>query len=245
MARKLSFGSLRVPVRFVGGVWECELGGAIPVRNEARAELVISPHHIADPNFLAAFEAREKYPVLDQGARLLTAVMVKPGTPPPAKLARFLIPFKDISVRMPPLEIFGMHFSTSHFVEVQIGPPGRFQQLDLTMPNVGLWLFLSGTRTDAIRANPIILPFDVPGGSAHSLNHALTILSEVYEKWRISHTGNIYERVFYPTDDGSWFPLGVLREAARGEHEELIAGRLRESFLDRMRERHTRRRRRK
>jgi hypothetical protein len=245
MATSSRFSPLRVPVRFVDGAWECEMGGAVPVSDGARAELVISPHHIADPNFLATFEAREKYPVLDQGARLLMAVMVKPETPAPAKLARFLIPFKDISVRMPPLEIFGFHFATSHFVEVQIGPPGRFQQPDLTMPNVGLWLYLSGTRTEAIRANPIILPFDVPGGSAHSLNHALTILSEVFEKWRISHTGNIYERVFYATGDGSWFPLGVLREAARGEHEDLIAGRLWDSFLDRMRERHTRKRRKK
>ena len=171
--------------------------------------------------------------------------MVKPEAPRTDNLARHLVPCRDVTVQMPPLEIFGISFVASHFVEVEIAPPTKRQQLDLGTLDGGLWLLLSGTRTEAIRSNAIILPSDIADKPAQSLNHALTILSEVYERWRISHTGNIYERVFYRTTDDRWFPLGVLREAARGEHEELIAGRLWESFLERMRARHGGKRRRK
>jgi hypothetical protein len=70
------------------------------------------------------------------------------------------------------------------------------------------------------------------------------MLSEVFEQWQIYHTGNIYERVFFKTHDEHWFPLAVLRESVADEHEDLIAGRLRESVLERMNARGSRKRRR-
>ena len=46
---------------------------------------------------------------------------------------------------------------------------------------------------------------------ALSLNHAYTLLSERIETHRRSHTGNVFERVFFQKDN-SWYPLQVLRE---------------------------------
>ena len=53
-----------------------------------------------------------------------------------------------------------------------------------------------------------------------SLNHAFTKLSELYEPWRQSHTGNVYTRVLFQETNGKWYPLEVLRKAAtaRDEH---------------------------
>ena len=36
--------------------------------------------------------------------------------------------------------------------------------------------------------------------------HAFTLLSQMYEKHRISNTGNVYTRVFYQDRDQHWYP---------------------------------------
>lgn len=70
-----------------------------------------------------------------------------------------------------------------------------------------------------LQASTVLMPegFKEP---AISLNHAFTMLSELYEGHRISHTGNVYTRVFYCEGNGNWFPLndllrGVLVTAER------------------------------
>lgn len=50
------------------------------------------------------------------------------------------------------------------------------------------------------------------GEEAVSLNHAFTLLSERYETDRISHTGNVFKRVFhYDATVRRWRPLEDLR----------------------------------
>ena len=47
---------------------------------------------------------------------------------------------------------------------------------------------------------------------ARSLNHAVTLLSTRFEPKRISHTGNVFTRVFYRcTKSKDWRPLNELR----------------------------------
>jgi hypothetical protein len=47
---------------------------------------------------------------------------------------------------------------------------------------------------------------------ARSLNHAVTLLSTRFEPKRISHTGNVFARVFYRcTESKDWRPLNELR----------------------------------
>jgi hypothetical protein len=55
------------------------------------------------------------------------------------------------------------------------------------------------------------------------LNHAYTKLSEVFETWRIAHTGNIYYRMLYRERNGIWYPLDILRNAALVNQEQEIA----------------------
>jgi hypothetical protein len=88
----------------------------------------------------------------------------------------------------------------------------------------GLWLKVKGLDKTELVSSTVMMPagFDEP--TAISLNHALTMLSERYEKHRISHTGNVYTRVFYLDNDERWYPLADLREGVLASAErQLIA----------------------
>ncbi len=66
--------------------------------------------------------------------------------------------------------------------------------------------------------------FDPP--VAISLNHALTRLSQSYEKHRISNTGNVYTRVFYQDRNKGWYPLDDLRTGVQAEGERKLLNEL-------------------
>lgn len=52
----------------------------------------------------------------------------------------------------------------------------------------------------------------MPGFESRSINHAFTKISEKFETSRLSHTGNVFERVFYhDTERSAWVPLGGFR----------------------------------
>lgn len=71
----------------------------------------------------------------------------------------------------------------------------------------------------------IKLPEGLQDKPALSLNHACTLLSEHYEMHRISHTMNVYQRVFY-TEPGhatfKWFPLADLCNGAVRAAEQVL-----------------------
>ena len=57
---------------------------------------------------------------------------------------------------------------------------------------------------------------------AVSLNHAFTLLSKAYEKYRISNNGTVYTRVFHCDGDALWYPLDDLRRGARATAERTL-----------------------
>jgi hypothetical protein len=69
---------------------------------------------------------------------------------------------------------------------------------------------------------------------AGRINHAYTRLSEIYETWRISHTGNIYHRILYKERNGKWYPLDVLRNRKLQQQEHQIAEAIWEAFMTNM-----------
>ena len=68
---------LRVPVRFVDGLWECAFGGAVPVKNGTEAELVVPRTSISDKTFLKTMERKGRHKVLDEGTPLLVCLTIK------------------------------------------------------------------------------------------------------------------------------------------------------------------------
>lgn len=68
------------------------------------------------------------------------------------------------------------------------------------------------------------MPQGFEPAAATSLNHALTLLSQVHETHRISNTGNVYTRVFYQEKNNRWYPLNDLRTGVQAEGERLLLG---------------------
>ena len=71
----------------------------------------------------------------------------------------------------------------------------------------GLWMRHTGLDKCELESGRILLPPGLDPGDAASLNHAFTLLSERFEVHRMSHTGNVYERIFYEETDGHWWWL--------------------------------------
>ncbi|QDZ00122.1 hypothetical protein FQ775_06850 [Nitratireductor mangrovi] len=121
-----------------------------------------------------------------------------------------------------------------HFFELTIGPATEKQSRDLLTSTGGLWLIVKGGKAKGLQSSQFELPACVSDKPAGSLNHAFTILSEVYEPWRISHTGNVYDRFLYKEANGLWYPLSHLRDFRLAKQEEAIAYGLWQQFLGRM-----------
>jgi len=210
---------LRIPVRWVDGEWECDFGGRVPVKDLASAEILVSRASIADKTFLKIMERRAFHKVLEEGARLLVGLTVKPEKPPRENLRPHLKRNADVQRE------FGSFDSSyrydPYFVEVQLAGPSDRQARLFNSVRGGLWLMTQGATAIGLESTTVKAPQEVATEPVASLNHAYTRLSEAFEPWRISHTGNIYSRVLYQERNGKWYPLDVLRDRAlqKAEHE--------------------------
>jgi hypothetical protein len=229
MTKAPSSRGLRIPVRYLGGHWEFKLGGKVPVDDSTTAELVVSRSSINDTAFLKLMEERGRHKVLEEKTCLLVGLSVKPERPPSAELQKILIAEKDAHIGA------GTWNSWSSvplsFVAVGIGKPNEQQSRLLRTERGRLWLLTHGIEAVGLGSTIIWLPEEVSHEPVVSLNHAYTKLSEVYETWRISHTGNIYKRIFYLESDSKWYSLELLRNREIIKKEHKIADSLWESFL--------------
>jgi hypothetical protein len=228
---------LHVPVRFVDGVWECALGGPVPVVAGTEADLVVDRAAIADKAFLKALNSPGKHKVLDDGARLLVTLTIKPGHGPATERAPPPIGFRQFEGRIATEALDPWSPETLSFVEVRLAKASTTSTVRRAKANPGLWLITQGVKTTGILSGPIALPAPLSEPHASSLNHAVTRLSEIYETWRISHTGNVYTRVLYQAKDQRWYPLDMLRGTALDNQEHAIAGMLWDEFMKKMRHR--------
>jgi hypothetical protein len=96
MRDKVKPRNIHVPVRYVAGVWECELGGPVPVVEGAVARLSISASDISGSAFLEAMNRPAKHRVLGEGATFRIALTIKPGTPLSPELHKHLISYRQI-----------------------------------------------------------------------------------------------------------------------------------------------------
>src|SRR5438132_7583590 len=83
-----------------------------------------------------------------------------------------------------------------------------------------LILHLRGTKLAELEECPCSLP-TLNDRSVASVNDAYTKLSEHYEPWRRSHTGNVFEKV-YCFEEGKAIQLDILRSHATAEFEKKL-----------------------
>jgi hypothetical protein len=225
---------LRIPVRFVDCIWECALGGAVPVNDGTEAELVIPRVSISDKSFLETMERKGLHKVLEEGVLLLVCLTVKPQGPVPERLMPLLKSYNTLPGIIATQHIRYWNPSTIRFVEVRIGGPDDKQARLLKTNRGGLWLMTEGVEAVGLASTTVLLPPAISEKPVDILNHAYTKLSEIFETWRKAHTGNIYDRVLYQERNGTWYPLDILRNNALEKQEQEIARTLWENLIAKM-----------
>lgn len=231
MRRKASEKFLRVAMRLVDGQWQMTSGGGLPVAEGTEGEMIINIKSITDPKFLARMKARENIKFLPQGTELRAYVVLKKKEALSKELLSHLTPWAKAQSEIATEYIDNWSRGELHFVHVRIGDNTPQQNRQLDANSGGLWLMIEGRESVGLRSSQIVLPKGVADEPLISLNHAFTRLSEVYEPWRTSHTGNVYQRFLYKEADGRWYPLEILRDAAFAKQEQAIAFQLWQDFL--------------
>lgn len=202
-------GKVTVPVKRVGERWEFFYGGDVPVREGTRGELTLSADQITDESFRKRVMQELTVKILDQGAELLVALSDRDTNGRRAG---------SWPERFPP----NVPLGTTRFERIWLGPVKKKadeQTLDAELERGGLWLKLKGLERSELQGSSVQMPTGFQPPIATSLNHAYTMLSQSYEKHRISNTGNVYTRVFYQDEDRRWYPLDDLRNGVQAEGE--------------------------
>ena len=225
---------LRIPLRYVDERWECEYGGIVPVAPDTKAELVINSRSITDKRFLERMKAKSSIKVLDQGVILLAYLATKEQSRLTEDQRKHLIPWQSRLREIATEHIDNWSSGDLSLVEVSIGDPTDQQAKKFNTKSGGLWLLTEGSQAVGLQSSRICLPAAVSEDPVNSLNHAFTKLSEVYEPWRISHTGSVYQRFLYKEKNGLWYPLELLRNTALANKEQEIAYHLWQDFMKRM-----------
>lgn len=212
---------VRIPVKLVDGQWEYFYGGSLPVKDGSVGDLVVDRSRIEDKKFLASLKCASKHKILEIGTTLLVALTVKHPLDIGPELVQYLQPVGSGGPDLGNAYYWTTRSGDTRFVQISVGGPTAVQrQLDPEEKG-GVWLHVEGLVPKGVSSSTILLPSGVGNGAAESLNHAFTLLSERYEPWRKSHTGNIYDRMLYRESNGKWYPLNDLRNTAlvKDEHQ--------------------------
>jgi hypothetical protein len=210
---------IRIPVKLVDGQWEYFYGGGLPIKNGTVGDLVIDKSSIEDKEFLANLKRASKHKILEAGTQLLVALTVKNPQDMDQKLKSQLLPVGKNGPVLGDAYYSTARSADTRFLKISIGGPTASQKRHAPMEKGGVWLHVEGLIPKGVSSSTIQLPGGVWDRPADSLNHAFTLLSERYEPWRKSHTGNIYDRMLYQESNGKWYPLNVLRDAAIASDE--------------------------
>jgi hypothetical protein len=234
MPKESSGRRVRIPVTYVSGVWECGFGGGTPVKEGTKGELLIDRRALYDKAFLSRMEQKAKYRILDEGTKLLVILTIKREAPPNDAHREHLWNYHDLKWQIATELLDAFDPSTIHFVEITIGKPDDKQERRFESDKGGLWLLTEGVKAAGLASTTIQLPGGICKDPVTSVNHAYTKLSEIFETWRISHTGNVYSRVLYQEKNNKWYPLEVLRNAALDKKDMAIAEGIWKDFKSKM-----------
>lgn len=222
----LSSKIIRVPVTLVEGRWEFLYGGAVKVVEGAMGELHLNRSYFTDTEFLNAMTEQLRVSILEEGTDLRVSLSIQSDIAPEHS-ALFET---DTRVWHPSNDFSYYH---SRFVSIHLGGP-TLSQLRDDIVYGGLSLLLEGMEPRSIESGIVHLPEALNLEPVDSLNYAFTLLSEIFEPWRKSHTGSIYKRVYYRESDGSWYSLEHLRNKAMVSAERKLMTRLWANVTDQL-----------
>ena len=159
------------------------------LKKDFQAEIVLDETHFSDKDFFHSLAKQKIIELLPVDSRLLVNIALKDEVA------------EDLS----------RSFVTG---EVPKGIDGGFIEIYLRQPQ---GLKLRGKKRALLLPCRVDIPA-LPEEPAASLNHAYTLISESFEPWRISHTANVFHKV-YARDEasGDWLALDALRKQAEAK----------------------------
>ena len=159
------------------------------LKKDFQAELVLDETHFADKDFFHSLAKQKIIEFLPLDSRLLVNIALKDQVT--EDLAKFVI-LDD-----------GPRGVDNGFVEIFLRQPQGLK--------------LRGRKKALLLPCRIDVPA-LPEQPAASLNHAYTMISEIFEPWRISHTSNAFLKIYSHDDaSGDWILLDTLRKQAEAK----------------------------
>lgn len=167
------------------------------IKQDARGEFVIETHKIFDHDLLALLSDETETELFPRGEILRVEVSDKEI---PDNFSQYAIPTTNFSV----------------------GGRGRFVEVELKTP---LKMMFRGTKQPSLFDCGCYIP--ALDKAAISLNHAYTLISTDFEPYRRSHTGNVFEKIFFRSNlenrtQGQWIKLDNLRLAKNQQYFEKL-----------------------
>ncbi|BCG63905.1 MAG: hypothetical protein methR_P1651 [Methyloprofundus sp.] len=184
-----------IPVSIKDGKIEYYGEGEMPKMHDVSiADLIVPGHAFKDRSRLKEFMEEKTELILKSGERLLVQIAVKREN---SLDKHFLTYFESVREMFQALkDIRGL--TNPEFVEIEL-----LDDLKIT---------LRGTKKATLSRCKCKIPI-LNNVEAYSLNHAYTLISQEFEKHRISHSGNVFKDIYYKKDDNKWLPIDSFRDA--------------------------------
>lgn len=194
--------TVRIPVRVSKGNVTFFYGGSLPIMEDnIIGDLVVPAYAIKDPEILKKLSQETIKNVLPSGTILLVEFHPKDFDNLDANTEHH---FRETFRR------YLQKDSENAFFQIR----GGYSEVILKEP---LRVFTRGTKFPVLA--PCICDIPFLKIEARSLNHAYTLMSQVFEPSRMTHTGNVFKRVYFKDSDGRWYPLNRISSGLRADEE--------------------------
>jgi hypothetical protein len=182
--------TINIPVRIKNGavIFPDDFDHNV-LKKDLRAEIVLEETHFADKDFFHSLVKQKIVELLPIDSRLLMNIALRDQLG--EDLAKFIIT-----------------------TEGPKGIDGGFVELFLRQPQ---GLKLRGKKKALLLPCRVEVPA-LPGEPASSINHACSLISQAFEPWRISHTVNVFFKVYaLDATSGEWLSLDIWRKQAEAK----------------------------
>ena len=179
--------SVRIPVKVVNGEMKFFYGGDLPKLKEGTiGDLIVPSYAISDKRQLELLQMEKSEVFLPEGSTLMVHVQPKNLFEINEELRKF--------------------FFSSSEIDQSVG--GYFTPVVLES---ALKITLRGTKNAELsdcecRISALL------NTTAKSINHSYSLISQSFEKHRISHTGNVFDKVYFEDIGKKWWKLRILRD---------------------------------
>ncbi len=186
-----------IPTKVVSGKFQYFYGGPLPkLRDGTIFDLVVPEQAIEDKTFLGVIENSHFEELLSKDKTIYAAVS---SSQVPTNLRDSA--FSMGSLNLDP--VIASFFNDARFVKIVLDEP--------------LYLQLRGTKQG--RLKPVKCTIPDLNEKAISLNHAYRLVSEAFEPQRISHVGNVFQKMLFIDSNKRCFLLDDLRSDFEAKYE--------------------------